>query len=336
MVSASKKDLSVETMRGFAIILVVLGHVIGSDTPGGMEVKDDSFLRYLYYTFEYLRMPLFTVMSCWVYALRPARADNLKSSTIKRVRRILLPMIFVGATYYILQYIIPGTNAKNELSQLWKILAFPYTLYWYLPSQFLGFLFCSVLDSFKAMNTWQGWLVVLGIGIGLLVVRNVFIPESLPNCFSFKGGIYLLPFFIIGIGIQRFPNIFRHKYFSISLVISLAIQQMGWFGVIDYELSKRSDIGLLIGIAGTILFFRLKWKVNWLIWFGSYANTIFLFHSFGTSGGRILIKSAGVYNSFLVFTISLCLGLLLPILVEIILDRFSLTRMLFLGRNYKH
>ena len=66
------KNLQVETLRGFAIVPVVMGHVIGSASDGGMKVSEDSFLRYLYFTFEYLRMPLFTVISGWVYALRPS------------------------------------------------------------------------------------------------------------------------------------------------------------------------------------------------------------------------------------------------------------------------
>lgn len=251
----------------------------------------------------------------------------------------MLPMIFVGGMYYLLQYFVPGTNVKNELSQIWQILIFPYTLYWYLPSLFLVFLICSILDAWKMMDKIGGWLVVLGFAIGLLVVRNLFIPETAPNYFSYKGGIYLFPFFVIGIGIQRYKPVFTSKYMTWSLLavltVSLAIQQMSWFDVIEYELSKRSGFGLLIGITGTILFFRLKWKVNWLIWFGSYAYSIYLFHSFGTSGGRILIKGLGIENTPMVFIASLIPGLLVPVVMEIVLDKFSLSRTLFLGRSFK-
>jgi fucose 4-O-acetylase-like acetyltransferase len=142
-----EKDLSVETLRGAAIILVVIGHVIGSGSDGGMQVKDDSFLRHFYYTFEYLRMPLFTVISGWVYALHPASLKFLDDFIIKKVRRILLPMIFVGASYFLLQFLVPGTNKKGDLTEIWKILVFPYTLFWYLPSLFLVFLVTSIIDS---------------------------------------------------------------------------------------------------------------------------------------------------------------------------------------------
>jgi glucan biosynthesis protein C len=339
MVAASKKDLSVETLRGFAIILVVLGHVIGSDKYGGMQVKDDSFLRYLYYTFEYLRMPLFTVISGWVYALKPVNLDFLKDFSIKKVRRLLLPMIFVGGVYYLLRYFTPGTNDKDALSEIWTLFIFPYMVYWYLPSLFLVFILVGVLDSYKLFDKISGWLIAVGLAFVLLFIRNRFITGNFENYFSFQGAIYLLPYFIIGVGIKRFKRFFSNKVLNSFLlaifIFGIMVQQASWFELISYKLEKSDGIGLLIGLTGTILFFRLKWNIKWLVWFGSYAYSIYLFHSFGTAGGRIIIKTAGVSSPYIIFFISLALGLLLPVAAEIIFDKFQATRMLLLGRGLK-
>jgi peptidoglycan/LPS O-acetylase OafA/YrhL len=333
-----EKDQSVETLRGAAIILVVVGHVIGSGSDGGMKVADDSFLRHFYFTFEYLRMPLFTVISGWVYALHPAALTGLRSFFVKKVRRILLPMVFVGASYFLLQYLIPGTNKKGDLTEIWKILIFPYSLYWYLPALFLVFSVVALLDALKAMNTFRNWLIFLSITLAMLIFRGYYIPAGSPNYFCYQGAVYLLPFFITGVGIKRFAPFFANRYFNLVLLLvliaGLVIQQMAWYGLTSYNLSKGSGVGLLIGLTGTILLFRIKWRVRWLIWFGSYAYTIFLFHSFGTAGGRILVNKAGIHLDAVVFIISLALGLLLPIVAELVLDRFGITRMLFLGRSY--
>lgn len=57
------KDSTIETLRGAVIIMVVIGHVIGSGSDGGMKVNDDSFLRYFYDTFiASIQMPLFTFL----------------------------------------------------------------------------------------------------------------------------------------------------------------------------------------------------------------------------------------------------------------------------------
>jgi fucose 4-O-acetylase-like acetyltransferase len=108
MTVEKKKDSSIETLRGIAIVLVVMGHVIGYKADEGMKVAEDSFLRHLYYTFEYLRMPLFTVISGWVYALKPVSKSYFTIFTLKKCRRLLLPLIFVGGFYYIVQNLVPG------------------------------------------------------------------------------------------------------------------------------------------------------------------------------------------------------------------------------------
>ena len=338
MTVKANKDLSVETLRGIAIILVVMGHVIGSKSDGGMKVPDDSFLRHLYFTFQYLRMPLFTVISGWVYALRPARLENLGDFTIKKIRRILIPLIFVGGTYYIVQSIVPGTNFSYDLKDIWRIAIFPYTFYWYLQSLFIVFLVVSVIDSYNLAQTFNKWLAVFLLSLILLITRDMFIPESFPNYFGFKGAIYLLPFFLIGVGIKNFKAQFSNLYFvaviSVVLIAGLVIQQLIWYGIIDLKLSSSSGLGLIIGVTGVIVCLRIHFKFMWLVWMGNFAYTIFLFHSFGTSGGRIILNALGIHNTTIVFFSSLLLGLFIPIVIEFIFDRFGLTRMLFLGRSF--
>lgn len=339
MIIKKNKNLNVETLRGIAIVLVVMGHVIGSASDGGMKVADDSFLRYFYYTFQYLRMPLFTVISGWVYALRPAEIDNAIDFMIKKARRILIPMIFVGGLYYIVQSLTPGTNNSNSLKEIWKITIYPYTFYWYLYSLFIVFFIVAILDSYKLMKNSFSLVVVTLISIFILIYRDTMISVEFPNYFGFKGAIYLFPFFVIGVGIQRFKSIFQNKVLIIVLTTillgSLILQQLVWFGTLDYGFSGIGGLGLIIGLSGTIVIFKSKLNIKSLVWMGSYSFTIFLFHSFGTSGGRIILLRLGIQNTSLIFFFSLFLGLFLPIAVEKASDGFNITRLLFLGRAIK-
>lgn len=338
MTTTLKKDTSIETLRGLAIILVVIGHVIGSDSDGGMKVEDDSFLRHFYFTFEYLRMPLFTVISGWVYALRPANSGNLLGFNLKKIRRLFLPLICVGGTYYILQSIIPGTNYSYELKDVWRIIIYPYTFYWYLQALFIVFLLTSVIDTLQLANSFKGWVVLFLLSLMALYFRNAFISEAIPNYFGFKGGLYLMPFFVLGVGIQRFKRFFQNKIFiwicSFILIDGVIFQQLVWYGIINSQLEASSGIGLLIGLVGVIVILRINFTLKWLVWIGSYAYTIYLFHSFGTSGARILMHKLGLYHTVPVFFFSLFMGIFMPIIVEETCDRFALTRHLFLGRRF--
>ncbi|MFP4288178.1 MAG: acyltransferase family protein, partial [Bacteroidales bacterium] len=214
-----EKNYSVESLRGAAIILVVAGHVIGSASDGGMKVADDSAWRYFYYTFEYLRMPLFTVISGWVYALNPVKSGSFASFNIKKIRRILLPMVFVGTAYFLLQYFTPGTNMKGNLSEIWKIYFFPYTLYWFLPSLFLVFVLISILDINNLVSSFTHWMIITTLAFVFYLLRDHLIPQTAPNYFSYKGAIYLLPFFLTGVGLKRFKEILARKSIRITLLI---------------------------------------------------------------------------------------------------------------------
>ncbi len=334
-----EKDLTIETLRGAVIILVVIGHVIGSGSDGGMQVKDDSLLRYFYYTFiEFIQMPLFAVIAGWVYSLRPVTLEKMGGFISKKFMRILIPMFVVGALYFLVQYLTPGTNRKGELSEIWKLLVFPYTLFWYLYSLFLVFLVIAILDSFKWMETYSKWAVVFFITLVVLSLRDVVLPKDFPNYLSFKGALYLLPCFIFGVGLKRFNQNFQARIFTfifaLLLIISVVIQQLIWFKMLDYTLDRDTGIGLLIGLSGTAILIRLHLKSNWLIWIGGFAYSIYLFHAFGTAGGRIIIKATGTNATWIVFTISLLIGIILPIITEKLLDRFKLIRLLFLGRSF--
>lgn len=333
-----EKDLTVETLRGAVIILVVIGHVIGSGAEGGMKVADDSWWRHFYYTFaDFLQMPLFTVIAGWVYALRPVTLEKIGDFMQKKFLRVMIPMFVVGVCYFLLQYMTPGTNRKGDLSEIWRLLFFPYTLFWYLYSLFLVFGVVAILDSFKKMYSFSNWLIAFCISLSLLLLRDMVIPLESPNYLSYKGALYLLPCFILGVGMKRYSEHFQNRIFNASilvvLIISVVIQQLAWFKFIDYSLDKSTGVGLLIGITGTIMLFRLRPQAKWLVWFGSFAYSIYLFHAFGTAGGRILAEKAGVQADVLVFVVSLIAGLGLPILAEYILKKFRLTRVLFLGQS---
>ncbi|WP_248722653.1 acyltransferase family protein [Seonamhaeicola sp. ML3] len=332
-----KKDKTIETLRGLAILLVVIGHVIGSAAEGGMQVDDDSLLRYIYYTFiDPVQMPLFTVLAGWVYALKPSKSE-IKEFVIKKVFRLLIPMLVVGACYFIVQYYTPGTNRKSDLIDLWKLIIFPYTFYWYLYSLFFVFVLIAILDNIGKMKTISSWMLIFILSLMALLTRDLFIPMESLNYFSYLGTLYLLPSFILGVGLFRFKVLLENQLIKnicgLLLMGCVVVQQLSWFNIIDVVLLKDNFYGLLIGFSFTILLLRSKLEINWLIWIGGLSYSIYLFHGFGTAAGRIIPRSLDVNSTALIFVTSLALGLIVPIIIDKVLDRFKITRILFLGRR---
>jgi Acyltransferase family len=325
-----EKDLSIETLRGFAIIFMVAGHVIGSNASG-MKVAEDSGWRYFYFTFEYLRMPLFTVISGYVYSLWPAGNSSLIEFYKGKSRRILLPLLSVGTLHFFIQYIIPGTNTKMPLYDLWRIYIFPYEHFWFLQSIFLIFLLIGLLDHLKLFSSVKNWFIIF---VTAVLLRN-FVPEFEFNLFSINGFFNLLPFFILGCGIKRFGSLFSDKRLIIPIVIvfmtSIAVQQYFWFSTATMNDYEYKLLSLLVAASGITFFFYIRKNIPFISKIGYYAFGIYLYHVFGTAGSRIILMHFGVSRHIILFIAGLVFGLGIPIVIELFLEKSKVLRRIFLG-----
>ena len=330
---SGKKDANVETFRGMAIILVVFGHMIGYTSSGGMRVSDDSIFRYLYYSLEYIRLPLFTVISGWVYANKPVFETNRIKFVKGKLRRLIIPMFVISTLLFLFRMIIPGTNTTPEIRDLPRNLIFPYDVYWYLFSLFIIFLTITVLDTKPFFRKMEGWFLTLAAAFVFLFISENFL-DPIPNIFSFKGAAYLFPFFLVGIGIYRYKDFLLNKKltFLVALVFltSITIQQLVWFGYFPVQ-EKHSILGMTVGISAVLLLFRLKIKNQFLIWIGSFAYGIFLFHVFFTGGIRIVLLRLGIENQFAILVLGVSGAIFFSILAEIIIKKSGPLRFLFLG-----
>lgn len=334
--SKKNKNLSIETLRGIAILLVVLGHVIGSGPSGGMKIDFPHPLRYLYVWIDYIQMPLFTAIAGWVYALKPFSAfSGFGSFTRKKALRLLVPMAAVGTLYFFVQYFMPGTNQKGDLSQLWQIYVFPYTIYWYLPSLFLIFLVQYFIDKKGWMDTLGKWGVLCIIAIVLSRMNDAWILHDVPNFFSFKGALNQLPYFFAGVAAQRFAVLLYSRsnirIMYVMAFLGIFLINAVWFSdklsslcILLYPLTQIPTLFLLLSIS----------KHNrFLVWVGGYAYSIYLFHGFGTSGGRILLKMIGVQSVALIFLFASFIAVACSILLDRFFSYFRLSRVLFLGKK---
>lgn len=298
-----------------------------------MKVDDDSSFRYLYFSLKYIRLPLFTVISGWVYANKPLMPYQKLHFLKGKIRRLVIPMLVLSSLLFFFRWLIPGTNFKTQLSEYPSIFLYPYDVYWYLYSLFIIFLAISFLDGIKQFQNFKGWLATLLIAL-LLFYISADLMESIPNYFGFKGAIYLFPFFLLGIATFRFKDIlFQFKALYLYLIvfaILITLQQLSWFGL--YPMFSRFNMqAVAIGFSGVLLLLSIKVKSSFLIKIGGFAYGIFLFHLFFAAAFRIALTRAGIQNLLTVFVLTTIFSIGFSILIEKILRKSSTLQLIFLG-----
>src|SRR5580765_5491876 len=145
--SAAEREVSerIQSARGLACILLVSFHVIGNEPTTGLHVPQDSGLNFFAHLFSYIRMPLFSFLSGFVYAYRPVRESQGLQLAASKLRRLMIPMITAVTATYVLTLLHERHSAEipssfgAALGQLLPLYIYPYKHFWFLQALFLVF-----------------------------------------------------------------------------------------------------------------------------------------------------------------------------------------------------
>ncbi len=316
------RSRSIDTLRGIACILLVAYHVIGIAPDNGLQVQE-GILKDANALLVYIRMPIFTFLSGFVYAWRPFSSD-WKNFVSGKIRRLIIPMLFVGTLFAILQAFTPGTNS---IITDWRFMhLIPVAHYWFIESLFLIFLIIIPLEHFKLLHNKKSF-VLLFLAAATLFVTNIGTPW-----FSIAGAFYLFPYFLVGLYCSRFPVQIKNQKAIGYLIVTAVILFLIFYGQ-QYGEGRRSLNALIIGTTFCTALLFTEVNSAFLARIGIYSYSIYLFHIFFTAASRIFFKKIGVTNIWELFIPGLAFGLIGPILLELIASKYNPSRILLLGKR---
>lgn len=320
------KDPSIETLRGLAILLVVAGYIIRDDLGSHGKSLADSVLSFSYYLLKPIRMPLFTVISAYLYAAWPARHDTLKKLVEGKARRILIPFALVSALQY-LAYSQFLSHGRYPLGEIYKIYLWPFEQFWFLYSIFCIFILVGLLDAFKALDSFRRWCIFFALSFAL---NALFKP---PRTFSLDGTNYLLTFFLLGYGFRRYPDrLFSPRMLAIYAALAIAAYvpyiTIWMTRVIRYP---PKILGLIISVSAVPLIFRFRMNVPFFAKIGYYAFGIHIFNKIAMMPVRVLFERYGMPGDGVVFASYLLSGVAIAIGLHLVAERVPFTRRYVLG-----
>ena len=328
----SQKNQYVESLRGLAILLVVLFHALQGLPRNVYTLLNQDLFIYLSESFAYVRMPLFTVISGYVYSMRPVREGLGKLFLQKKSKRILLPFVVATALTLLARLILPTKYPLDiGVAEFAKYFLVGFEHLWYLPTIFYIFCITVLLEKVPFAKTGKGFALLLCFVIAISGLIKSTIPFHVLQKTPLLNIAYLLPYFVWGIGIYRF---FWHKSNLICMaaaavaLVGLVVQQFALFEVITAPAGRRSALALLTGFSITLLMFRYPPNNYVLIYFSKYAFTIYLYHFFGISGGKLLLRFMDVGSPLMILIASTAVGLALPIALQELAGRWRIARVL--------
>lgn len=254
------RNSQIDTVRGVACILLVYYH-----TEVALPLVAGGTLHEINEVLRYVRMPLFTFLSGYVYAMRPVTWGGARDFTGAKVKRLLIPFVFVSLLFAVSQKIVPATNFSLEWRNIPEILIWPHGHFWFLAAIFVVFIIVQILEYSGILKNMYGMIAVFLASSVLFLFRHGEV-----GVFAWNRALYLLPFFLAGLTLKRF----------------------GWNWAILCAalggLSLAPEIPL--GVAFALMLVAWTPTIPFLAIIGTYSYSIYLWHVFGTAGARIALQ----------------------------------------------
>ena len=292
----NKRLASVDSLRGFLTVLVVLGHVaVGLKDCGYYKGSDKVLVSNLYHLIYSFHMPVFFAISGYLYGeKRITTLKALGNSLRHRLFTLGIPYLLCSLLYWCIKYALTFlVEAPVRVQDLLWIPLKPIEFFWYLYALLVIYILADVIGYF------YGNKVVLC----LLFLAVAFFYHGPKSSYGLEKAIPYIGFFYLGCVLRKYQD--KIRVLSISGIL--------FFSVAYFYLNKRSwELKFLLAVLGTIFliqFFSKIKKENLLSLIGQRAMPIYVLHVILVGGIRILLLRSGIKH----LSIHFLLGFFIPL-----------------------
>jgi peptidoglycan/LPS O-acetylase OafA/YrhL len=324
----------VQALRGIACLLLVAFHAIGASSASGLHAPDDSPWRTFTNLVVHLRMPLFTFLSGFVYALRPLGPGHGWEFSGKKLRRLGVPLIVATTVLYGLH--TGMHHPVPPLSLAWTIYVFPYWHLWFVQALMVVFAVLVTLESVGALSTFTRYTVVLALAVALYFAA----PFQNRNVFSVYSATYLLPFFLCGLGAHRFRGLLQSRRALVVTVLCLVLAQgLHTYVVLTRAIApvepidQRSVLNLVIGVSAGLCALQLLPRARLLERIGGSSYAIYLYHPLFVAAVLFAAGAHAMAARGLTFVTAAAAGVLGPMLMVLAAGHVPGAQLLLEGRT---
>jgi fucose 4-O-acetylase-like acetyltransferase len=197
--------------------------------------------------------------------------------------------------------------------------------YWFIQALMIIFVVVGLAEVLGFLSTLRRFALVLLVATAVHLLCN-----SHFKLLSLGAAGYLLPFFVMGIGVQRYSALIPwNRWCALAVAaifgVTFVVHVAGVFGLGGVRLERNTLMALLLSASSVLIACRVVPPVRSLEYIGRHSFTIFLFHMFFTSAMRRIGGAAGMEQDYALFAAGLSVGVSGPLMVELIISRLPST-----------
>lgn len=316
---------NMDAVRGLACLLVIALHVVGDHPTVGLHLPMTSGWHYAMVSIEFLRIPLFTALSGYLYAGRRVSRPEFAGFWAKKIRRLGVPLVCVTTVVWLLR-----RPVYSDQDPLPIALVFSFVHLWYIQ---------ALIILFAVISVWDACFRPGPLTLAVAALATVMISQSgltVTTFFSVAGALYLAPYFLFGIILRQHPDWLRDRRIGTAALAVVAIiltsQQLGLFGLTN-EVTLLQLPAALAGMAFVVFLLQRMPPNPLLAAIGSYSYTIYLWHIVASAAVRTALVRFGVVNIPVLFVFSYLAALIAPIMLYHIARRVPLLSVAVTGEH---
>lgn len=255
----------IDTLKGFAIILVVMGHhLLAAD---GVVVWIYSF-----------HMPLFFIITGYLSEYKKDKCEDIKNLIINKAKSLMYPYItfsLINIIWYVVFYIItpiggqPEQNLKTVL--LITLTTIGYNAMWFLPAFFISVILFNVINKTKFSHLIHIAVMIFGCALCVFMRKADMERNAVWYIFNYISRVGVATSFIyigslIGKFLAKLKNITEWICIGVCVVIAGITLIINLTYMNRYNLAVSSVenpiVWYISAISNSVLFLLIFKKIN--------------------------------------------------------------------------
>lgn len=321
------RETWVDTAKGVAILLVVLGHAIRGASEAGIALGEFWYeIDERIYAFH---MPLFFALSGWFYTHSIA-GKRFSAFAVSRLERILYPMLIWTYVFFAAK-LLAGEHANTPigLGDI-PVIPIPGVLhFWFLWDllvlSFVAYPLRFALRESGIPNT----VTLLAVFVVCLLQFFPLPPAAAP---WFGSAIQNAPFFFLGLVLGQMNDVGRLGQSRLIVLAGLFVVVMIFWSFFA-EIGYRSVGSFILVVCALGLLFGLepnypRWLRSYLALLGVASMSIYVMHTMFSAALREGLLSIGAASPLLHVLCGTVVGVLGPIALLNVARRRGIARLL--------